>query len=68
MEPTIGDQELRRRIAEKAYELYERRGKVPGQEVEDWLEAERMIMAELNSQGAKKRRTRRGRRVRPNPG
>jgi hypothetical protein len=47
-EPTISDQEVRRRIAKKAYELYERRGRVPGREVEDWLEAERMVMAELN--------------------
>jgi Protein of unknown function (DUF2934) len=29
-EPTISDQEVRRRIAKKAYELYERRGRVPG--------------------------------------
>ncbi|HEX9142722.1 MAG TPA: DUF2934 domain-containing protein, partial [Candidatus Binatia bacterium] len=47
-EPTIGDRELRTRIAEKAYELYERRGRIPGQAAEDWLEAERMVMAELN--------------------
>jgi hypothetical protein len=58
MEATMGDQEFRRRIAERAYELYERRGRVPEQEVEDWLEAERMVMAEINSQGAKKPRLR----------
>jgi hypothetical protein len=42
--PTIDDPELRQRIAEKAYELYQRRGEVPGQEVKDWLEAERMVL------------------------
>jgi Protein of unknown function (DUF2934) len=42
--PTIDDQELRQRIAETAYELYQRRGEVPGQEVKDWLEAERMVL------------------------
>jgi hypothetical protein len=29
------------RIAQRAYELAKRRGFAPGQEVEDWLEAER---------------------------
>jgi Protein of unknown function (DUF2934) len=64
IEPPISDHELRRRIAEKAYELYERRGRVPGQEVGDWLEAERMVMAEFNSQGVKKPRPLRRRRMR----
>ena len=68
IEPTIGDRELWGRIAEKAYELYERRRRIPGQEVEDWLEAERIIRAELNSQGAKKVWRRRGRSVRSNSG
>jgi CHAD domain-containing protein len=68
IEPTIGDRQLRTRIAEKAYELYERRRKIPGQEVEDWLEAERIIMGELNSQGTKKVWRRRGRGVRSNSG
>ncbi len=34
-------------VAEKAYELFERRGWEHGHDVDDWLEAERMVMAEL---------------------
>ncbi len=34
---------LRQRIAEKAYELFLRRGQAPGNDVEDWLEAERLV-------------------------
>ncbi|HTN43466.1 MAG TPA: DUF2934 domain-containing protein [Nitrospiria bacterium] len=38
--------ELRERIAQKAYDLYEKRGSVHGLDVQDWLEAERLIMAQ----------------------
>ncbi|MEO6223850.1 MAG: DUF2934 domain-containing protein [Vicinamibacterales bacterium] len=38
--------ELRERIAGRAYDLAERRGWQNGSEVEDWLEAERQILAE----------------------
>lgn len=31
-------------IARLAYELYERRGRTQGAELEDWLEAERRLM------------------------
>jgi hypothetical protein len=37
---------LRQRIAEVAYDLYLRRGRVPGHEMEDWLEAERRVRAQ----------------------
>ena len=30
-------------IAKAAYELFERRGRVSGRELEDWLEAERIV-------------------------
>ena len=40
------DPELHRRIARKAYELYERRGHQHGHDREDWLEAERLILTE----------------------
>jgi hypothetical protein len=40
--------ELRDRIAKKAYELYERRGRQPEQHVEDWLKAEEIIRKEMN--------------------
>jgi hypothetical protein len=39
---------LRDRIAKKAYELYERRGRQPEQHVEDWLKAEEIIRKEMN--------------------
>jgi len=38
--------ELRERIAVRAYDLAERRGGQNGTEVDDWLEAERQILAE----------------------
>jgi hypothetical protein len=34
---------LPERIAKKAYELYEKRGRISGHEKQDWLEAERTI-------------------------
>jgi hypothetical protein len=37
--------QLHERIAKRAYELAEQRGFAPGQEVEDWLQAEREIEA-----------------------
>jgi hypothetical protein len=33
------------RIRERAYELYERRGREPGQHEQDWLQAEREILS-----------------------
>lgn len=33
-------------IAERAYQLYEERGGEPGQDVDDWLEAERQVLFE----------------------
>ena len=41
-------QDLQKRIEEKAYELYERRGYSHGNDLADWLEAERMIKAQDN--------------------
>ncbi|GKS58062.1 hypothetical protein YTPLAS18_15890 [Nitrospira sp.] len=36
-----GEERRRRRIAERAYALYEERGRAQGNDVEHWLEAER---------------------------
>ncbi|MBI4402491.1 MAG: DUF2934 domain-containing protein [Nitrospirae bacterium] len=36
------------RIAKKAYELYEQRGKREGHALEDWLEAEAIVMEEIH--------------------
>jgi len=40
--------ELRERIAKKAYELYEQRRRQPERHVEDWLKAEEIIRKEMN--------------------
>ena len=46
----VSEQELRKRIAGKAYELYEKGGQLAGHDVENWLEAERLVLAELSPQ------------------
>ena len=40
------DRDLQGRVARKAYELFEERGRTPGEDVEDWLAAERLISSE----------------------
>ena len=40
--------EVRERIAKKAYELYEHRGRQGEHHVEDWLEAEELVRKEMN--------------------
>ena len=42
------EEEIRRR----AYELYEQRGATPGQDHEDWLVAEREVLARYQQQSA----------------
>ena len=49
-ESTMGDEVLRQRIAETAYELYHKRGESHGQDLDDWLEAERLVLSEIGSQ------------------
>jgi len=44
--------EIRERIAQKAYELYEQRGQAGDHEKDDWLQAEAMVMAELRRAGS----------------
>jgi DUF2934 family protein len=41
------EQVLRQRIAEKAYELYERWGCCHGRDLDDWLEAEQLVLIEI---------------------
>jgi Protein of unknown function (DUF2934) len=48
--PIAYDEKTRARIAERAYLLYEERGCVHGHDEEDWLVAERLVLAELNAQ------------------
>ena len=39
--------ELEALIAERAYEFYENRGRQDGNDLDDWLEAERQILAQF---------------------
>jgi hypothetical protein len=39
--------EMRERIAKKAYELYEERGRQAERDVEDWLTAEELVRKEM---------------------
>ncbi|TAJ31558.1 MAG: DUF2934 domain-containing protein [Nitrospirae bacterium] len=36
------------RIANKAYELWEQRGRPEGQDMQNWLEAEAIVMEEIH--------------------
>ena len=49
-ETSAPDSTLREWIARKAYELHEKRGWVHGLDVVDWLEAERVVLAETNAE------------------
>jgi hypothetical protein len=42
-----GTEQFEEQIARKAYELFEQRGREAGHEVDDWLEAERMVTNEI---------------------
>ena len=47
---SVSADELRhQRIAEKAHEIYECRGCWHGRDLDDWLEAERILLSELAS-------------------
>jgi len=45
---------LRQRILEKAYDLFVERGRVHGRDLEDWLEAERLILRAPRSRSAER--------------
>ena len=40
--------EVRERIAKKAYEVYEQRGRQAERDLEDWLKAEELVRKEMN--------------------
>jgi len=42
--------DLEAQIRQRAYELYEERGRTPGQETEDWFRAEREVRARNHHQ------------------
>lgn len=48
--PALNGEELRERITKKAYERYLDRGQLDGYDLEDWLEAERLVLAELGTE------------------
>lgn len=43
--------EVRERIAKKAYELYEQRGRQAERDMEDWLKAEELVRKEMDDTG-----------------
>ena len=45
-EPSGPDESTRDRIARRAYELYQRRGRAPGFDADDWYAAERELLAD----------------------
>ncbi|MCI0656091.1 MAG: DUF2934 domain-containing protein [Acidobacteria bacterium] len=47
--PLLDDRKLHELIARRAYELYESRGCEDGHECEDWLEAEKQLLIELEA-------------------
>jgi hypothetical protein len=42
--------DLEAQIRQRAYELYEERGRTPGQETDDWCRAEREVLARNHHQ------------------
>jgi hypothetical protein len=59
------DGSIRARIAERAYQLYEKRGCIPGHDAEDWLNAERLVLGELSPQPKKSSKSLGGRKKQP---
>jgi hypothetical protein len=45
------------RVNQKAYELFQRRGGEPGHDMEDWLEAERLVRDELSREQSAERKS-----------
>jgi hypothetical protein len=43
------DSAVRERIARKAYDLYQQRGWTDGHDLDDWFEAERIVLSELSA-------------------
>jgi hypothetical protein len=46
--PAMTGEDVRKLVAKKAYELYEKRGRKSGHSMDDWLEAERIIKGKLS--------------------
>jgi hypothetical protein len=50
-QPVPQQEDLSAVIAQKAYELYEQGGRIEGRDLENWLEAERLIRTTRSTQG-----------------
>ena len=46
---SINDPEIHQQVAVRAYELFEKRGCSHGRDLDDWLEAEKVVLSELES-------------------
>ena len=46
-QPLVGVDIFVQRVEKKAYELYEQRGRQDGRDWDDWLEAEKLVEAEM---------------------
>lgn len=60
-ERLLGDEQVQQMIRARAYEIYRLRGGQPGREAQDWLRAEREVLAFLiarESSGAEKKDSR----------
>src|SRR5215510_7503458 len=51
-ERLLGDENVQQMIRARAYEIYELRGGQPGREAQDWLRAEREVLAFLVARGS----------------
>lgn len=47
--PRTSSGKVREMIGKKAYELYEKRGREPGHDLDDWLEAEKLVRTRKKS-------------------
>lgn len=41
-------EDLKKKIAVRAYEIFERRGRIPNHDIDDWLQAESEVFWELH--------------------
>jgi len=48
--PLLDDRQLHELIASRAYELFENRGFEDGHDCEDWLEAEKQVLIEVEAE------------------
>jgi hypothetical protein len=55
--PTLDSQSLQQKIASCAYELFLKRGQAHGHDLEDWLEAEREVLAKVGLAEKKRSQT-----------